>query len=371
MSIEQWSDELIRDLRHALRALRRAPGFTAVFVVTLGLGIGVNTALFSLTDQVLLRSLQVEEPEQLVLLDGPGVFQGWTRNDQAFSVPMFRGLEDASTSVLSSMFARYNASATVSTGEGAQRVFAELVSGAYFRTLGIGAALGRTLGPDDDRTPGAHPVVVLSHAYWQQQFGGETQVLGQTMRVNGHTMTVVGAPPGFNGVDLSAPADLFVPLMMKAALTPTWDQLDTWRSRWVNVMGRLGPGVARELAGAHLQAAYQQLLREDVETARLSSGERTEFLQKNLLVLPGARGLSALRSRFATPLLVLTAMVGFVLLIVCANIGTLLLARAATQQKEVAIRLALGAGRLRVLRQRLSECILLAGGGAAAGLLLA
>jgi hypothetical protein len=266
-------------------------------MLILGLGIGANTALFSLTDQVLLRSLPVEQPGELVLLDGPGVYQGFTRDQQPFSVPMFRGLRESSRTVLSGMFARYNTGAIVSTRDDAQRVYAELVSGDYFRTLGVGALLGRTLGPEDDVAPSAHPVVVLSHAYWQQRFSGAAAVLGEVVRVNGHAFTVVGvAAPGFSGVDMSAPAELFVPLMMKAELTPYWNDLDTWRSRWVNVMGRLSPGVSRTQAAAALNVSYRRLLREDVQTARLSAEERTEFLQKNLLVLDGRRGPSALRS---------------------------------------------------------------------------
>ena len=154
------------------------------------------------------------------------------------------------------MFARFDVRATIGVGNSVERGFAELVSGDYFRTLGVGAALGRTLGPEDDRVPGAHPVVVLTHAHWQRRFGGDAGVLGRDIRINGHVMTIVGvAQPGFNGVDLGAPVDLFVPLLMKPALTPTWNDLENWRSRWVTVMGRLAPGVSRDQRGRGAERA--------------------------------------------------------------------------------------------------------------------
>ena len=245
-----WLEDLRKDVHHSWRSLRRSPGFAAAAILTLALGIGANAAIFSLTDQVLVQRLPVASPDELVLFDGPGTYQGSTRGQQVFSVPMFRGLEQAAPPVLSGMFARYGAVAAVSVGDDAERVPAELVSGGYFRTLGVGAGSGRVLGAADDRTPDAHPVVVLSHAYWQRRFGG-ADVLGRDIRINGRPMTIVGvAQAGFSGVDRGRPADLFVPLMMKAALTPTWNDLEEWRSRWVQVMGRLRPGVTRERAAA-------------------------------------------------------------------------------------------------------------------------
>ena len=367
-------DHLRQDFRFALRSLRRAPAFTFVIVATLGLGVGANTAIFSLMDQVLLRMLPVRDPAALVLLDGPGPFSGRSNGPQVFSVPMFRGLQEGSRDVVEGLFARFETSATLAVGRQSERISAELVSGGYFPLLGVPAVLGRTLGPEDDRAPAGHPVAVLSYGFWQRRFGGQSNVLNQDIRINGHPMTIVGvAARDFGGVEMSAAVDVFVPLMMKAQMTPTWDDLDSWRSRWINVMGRLKPGVSPDEAAAALNVAYRQLLQEDLKTiTRLPGGTfRERFLAKNLQVLPGAKGRSQLRSQFSTPLVVLMGMVGLVLLIACANVANLLLARAASQQKEVAIRLALGAGRWRVVRTRLTECAVLAAAGAVLGVIVA
>jgi predicted permease len=369
-----WLEDLRKDAALALRSMRRNPGFAFVAIITLALGIGANAAIFSLTDQVLLRPLPVPRPHELVMLDSPGSYQGSTRGQQTFSEPMFRGLRGASAPVLSGMFARFGTVASVSADGNAARVRIEAVSGDYFRTLGIDPVIGRVLGPDDDRTPDGHPVLVLSHAYWQNRFGGDPGVVGRSLRVNGFPMTIVGvAAPGFSGFDLGRPADLFAPLMMDSALTPTWKGLNDWRERWLHVSGRLRPGVTPERVAAVLDVTYRGLLEEDFKTVRVrfSPEGRAKFLGKPLDVLPAAKGRSQLRTDFSSPLLALMAMVALVLLIACVNVANLMMARASTQQQEVAVRLALGAGRFRLVRQRLTESLVLAGAGTIVGLVSA
>lgn len=368
-----WLEDLFRDLRYTSRSLLRHRVFTLVVVLTLGLGVGANTAIFSLMDQVLFRSLAVARPDALVLLDGPGPYQGFTSGSRTFSVPMFQGLQAAATPVVSGLLARFSTTVTVAIGDTAERATTEVVSGSYFQVLQVSASRGRTLGPDDDRIPDAHPVVAVSDAYWRTRLASDPHIIGRTLRLNGQVMTVVGViEPSFRGIDLSAPADLFLPLAMKHTATPTRDDLSSWRSRSVTIVGRLLPGISREHAAAALNVAYAQLLVEDLKTARVQSASaREQFLGKQLTVLPGRQGLSTLRTDFSAALIVLMGMVALVLLMACATVANLLMARAASQQREVTLRLALGAGRRRIVRQRLLETLLLAGTGAVVGLMFA
>jgi predicted permease len=364
------------DLRFALRTFAKNPGFTTVVLVTLALGIGANTAIFSLMDQVMLRPLPVKEPGRLVVLSAPGQFSGRTSTSwesiMTVSHPMFTGLRDRA-SVFSGVLAHYQGQVHLSVGDDTRSVVADLVSGTYFPVLGLTAARGRLLGPDDDRTPGAHPVVVVSHRLFQSAFGGDAGTVGRTVRINGHPMTVVGvAPPGFEGVEVGQPSDLFIPLAMQAEATPTWlNVLGDWRTRWLVAMARLQDGVSLEEARTGANVVYAQLLQEDLQHVSGKSEKfRTEFLQKRLEILPGARGTSGLRDGTGAPLAVLMGMVGLVLLIACANLANLLLARGSARQKELAVRLALGAERGRLVRQLLLESVLLSLAGGALGLLL-
>jgi predicted permease len=363
---------LSRDIRHAIRSLRQAPGFVLIVVLTLGLGIGANTAIFSLMDQVLLRPLPVHDPSALVLLDGPGAFQGRTVNLATFSYPMYVDFRDRNE-VFSGVLARFPLSTTVVWRGASERANGELVSGNYFDVLGVRPALGRMLNAADDRVPGAHPIAVLSYGYWQRRFGGDPLVLNQTITVNGHPLTIVGVSArGFAGVQVGQAADVMLPLMMKAQMTPTWNDLDNRRSRWVTVMARLKPGVSRTAAEAAMNVIYRQINEQEVkDIPNNSENFRKRFVSKHLDVLPGHRGLSDLRREFSTPLIVLMSMVGVVLLIACANVANLLLARTTARQKEIALRLALGAGRGRIIRQQLVESGLLALAGTVVGLLLA
>ena len=363
---------ILRDVRHVSRGLRKNPGFVLVVVLTLGLGIGANTAIFSLMDQVLLRSLPVRDPGSLVLLDGPGPFQGRTMNAFTFSYPMYRDFREQNQ-VFDGIVGRFPASMTVVWRGQAERANGELITGNYFDVLGVRAAAGRVFNAADDQTPGAHPVAVLSHGYWMRRFGGDPGAIGQTITVNGHPLTIVGvSAAGFSGLQVGQAADIMVPMMMKPQMTPTWNDLDNRRSRWINLVARLKPGVSREQAASGLQVIYRQINEAEIkDIANASESFRQRFVAKQIQLLPGHRGLSDLRQQFSTPLIVLMSMVGVVLLIACANVANLLLARTTSRQREIAVRLALGAGRGRIVRQQLVESAMLAFAGAAVGLVLA
>ncbi len=377
MSIFAPLETGFRDLKYALRALRRSPGFTLIAVLTLALGIGANTAIFTLLDQVLLRLLPVKNPQQLVLLTMRGRHYGSNWGGNAISYPMYRDFQDHNE-VFSGMFCRFPIPVAVASGNSqAERVDSELVSGEYFEVLGVQAALGRTFTPDDNRVRNGHPIVVLSYEYWKTRFHSDPAVIGKDILVNSHKMTIVGvAPEGFHGVELGLSPKLFIPIMMQPELMAVGnnEMLTDRRNRWVNAFGRLKPGVSIKQAKASLQPFMHSMLEMEVKEAafsRASTYDREQFLKCWIDVLPGSQGRSYTRQALSTPLWVLMATTGIVLLIACANIANLLLARATGRQKEIAVRLAVGASRGRIIGQLLIETLALSTMGAAIGLALA
>jgi predicted permease len=367
---------LFQDLRYALRTFTKSPGFSAVAVLTLALGIGANAAIFALVDRVLIRPLPVRDPERLVLLRSPGPSQGntWSDDDEAtsFSYPMYRDLAERST-VFDGLIGELPFQASVAARGETETSAGELVTGNYFSVLGVPPARGRVLTPADDRSPGGHPLTVLSHAYWSRRFGADPSVVGQAIRVNDQLLTVVGvAAPFFQGIQAGRRADLFVPMMMKAQMTPGWNGLDDPKSYWLQMVGRLKPGRSLPEAERALAPTYRALLGETLpRITGWNDVRKQEFLKRRLELLPGARGRRVLQDGIGTPLLSLMAMVGLVLLIACSNLAGLLAARGAARQREYGIRLAIGASRYQLLRQSLLECLVYAAVGGGLGLLTA
>ncbi len=362
------------DFAYALRTLRRSPAFTGVAVLSLALGIGANAAIFSLMDQAMLRFLPVKEPNELLLLDWEGgYFCCSDRGTHVFAYPMYVDLRDHQPGVFSGLAARYQDVADVAAGGVAQRASVELVSGNYFQVLGVGPALGRMLAPDDDKVKGAEPYAVLGYGYWTRRFGADASILNKTIRVNNHPMTVVGvAPKGFKGIDALSPADLFVPMTMKAQITPTWDDLARRTSVWLNIFGRMKPGVNVEQARAATEVVYRHALVEDLTELPDAGPEfKKGYVRHTVALHPLAQGLSGIDSPLLTPIVVLLSMVGTLLLIACVNLANLLVARAANRNREIAVRLSLGATRVRLFRLMMAESLVLSLAGGALALLVA
>jgi putative ABC transport system permease protein len=366
---------LMQDLRYGLRMLAKNPGFTAIVVLTLALGIGANTAIFSLMNQILLRQLPVQNPNELVVLHAPGPVTGHVSDDgdetESFSYPMYKALRENSATVCN-MLGQYAFSASISSHGQTEHGSGQLVSGNYFAALGVPPAIGRVFSLDDDRAPGGHPVVVLSHAYWTRHFGGDRSILNKSLLINNVEMTVVGvARAGFFGAQVGKSPDVFVPLMMTPQMTLGQNTLDGWNDYWLKVLARRRAGVSEAQLVASLNAAYHPLLEEQL--AKINGWnelKRQAFLNKKIILSSGSRGRMVVQRDIGGQLITLFAIVASVLLIACTNVANLLLARGAARQREFAIREALGASRGRIIRQLLVESLLCAFVGGSLGVVL-
>ena len=367
---------LFQDVRYALRSLRRRPLLAAAAIASLALGIGVNTAIFSVFDRMVLRKLSVPAPDQIVLLSSPGRKPGGTsssgsgRGDQAFSYPLFRDLEELPGVGLSRVVAHRDIDVNLgyrgrsSTGTGL------LVSGGYFQVLGVSAAAGRLLTPEDDRVLDGHPVAVLAHDYWTTTFGADPRILGESIAINGRPYTIIGiGPRGFTGTTLMDRPDVFVPMAMAGHLGVGGV---TRRDHWLYLFARLQPGVTRQEAQQRINGPFTALIR-GVEFEELRSGlsdaERPAFLNRQMVLLDGSRSRQQAPDETRRLLSLLLVVTGLVLLIACANVANLMMTRATDRGAEIAIRLSIGASRGRLVRLLLVEAVLLgiAGGAAALG----
>lgn len=370
-------ETIVQDIRYGFRLLVKSPGFTAIAVVTLALGIGANTAIFSLINAVLLKMLPVHNPGELVVVGDPGLVNtvwGGTPQVTIFSYPLYRELRDGNH-VFSGLLAANNEHRirveTNRSGEITSDASGELVTGNYFSLLGVNAHMGRTLTPDDDRVPGADPVAVVSHRFWKEKLSGDQSIVGQTIRLNGNPFTIVGvAPAGFLGDTVGETPDFWMPMMMQATMIRGRSWLDTYNVSWLHLIGRLKPGVDIARAKADLNVLFHQTLNGPMKS-KISSDDLQELQKYKIDVVSGATGCSGLRRDFSEPLYLLMGMVGLVLLIATVNVANLLLARATARKREIAVRLSIGASRGRLIRQLLTESIMLAFAGGVCGLLLA
>jgi predicted permease len=369
---------MLSDFRYALRGFRKNPTFTAIAVLSLALGIGANTAIFSLMDRVMLRSLPVRNAGELVLLTANGPRRGMVETNYddtyTFSYPMYRDFRDRGPA-FAGVLAWYPARASLSLRGRTELVVTNLVTGNYFGVLGVGTVLGRPIAPEDARVPGASPVAVLSHSFWVQRFAGDPAVLNQTMMLNGQPMTLVGvAAPSFHGLAVGEEPAIFVPLTMYSLVLPGRKGFDMEerRAHWLNVVARLKPGVTLAAAESGMNGFWKPILQNELQLfSRTTPTFRQAFVSRHLSVTSAANGISVLRMTFGSPLTLLMVLVALVLLIACANVANLLVARAAGRQKEIAIRLAIGASRAGIVRQILVESLTLALAGGALGVLLA
>jgi len=367
----QVVEHVIRDVRYGFRSLARSPGFAIAALVSLALGIGANTAIFSIIDKLLLESLPVERPREPVLLNPTGWRNGWTAGSRTWSYQAYRGLRERQR-VFTGLLADRTDAVNLTVDGATQRAIASIVSGNYFDVLGVRAFRGRVLTDDDDRVRRGHPVVVLSHGFWVERLGSRAEIVGQTVRVGGRPFTVIGiSEQGFNGLEVGGSVDVFVPTMMLPDVVTYGEALDARNAYIFQVYGRLEPGVSRQQAEAQLQPLYPIELEQDVAAMGGRGPTDDRWRQGQIRLDDGHRGTSGLRRDLETPLTALMAMTVVLLLIACANIAGLQTARASARVREISIRLAMGASRGRVVQQLLTESALIAALGALAGVWVA
>jgi predicted permease len=368
---------LFSDFRFAVRTIRRSPLFATVAIVSLALGIGANTAIFTIMDQLMLRQLPVRDPEQLVMLHQKGAHNGSNMGSRMHSYPIYQDFQKKGAP-FSEVLCRRIMPASVSLGNQTERVQVELVSGNYFSMLGVKTAAGRLFSSaEDDQVFGGHPVVVLSYDYWVSRLDRDKNAIGRKILVNNYPMTIVGVSgPGFHGLDPASAPQIRVPVLMEKVMAPEWAWMDPGdrRTRWVQVFARLKPGYTAASAAAPMQVLFHQIREYEATLPKATDWTpyaRQQFMRGTIHVEKAEAGYSQLRNSFSTALVVLMCMVGLVLLIACANVANLLIARALSRQKEIAVRLSIGASRARLVRQLLVESLVLSMVGGVAGIALA